>query len=233
MNQRQQNSLNMYQAVIDLFNVSPAVWNTIIPVLNAFGLFHGLYDQLTGKGLNQQQGNTKGYTAQKNKQKAALIKLAKGLALKLTGYAKVNNNAILLQAVDYSISQLDRSREFDLVNICQTIHNKGVEFKTAAADYDITDGELADMQTALDLFKPMSTKRDNVGDTRTLATGSIEKMLKEGVRLLDLLDPLVEGLIKNKEFVDAYFQARKITDRTGRGKGKDENNDVPPTDPEV
>ncbi len=233
MKRKQQNSINMYAAVVAFFEAFPDIWNMKVAVANTFAKFSNLYTRITDTGLSQKKGSTKGYTNQKNGQKKILIDLAHGLLLKLKGYALEHKNAVLLQAIDYSVSDLEASRELDLINQCQIIHDKGLEFKTDAVNYDITDGELADLQTAIVTFKPMSIKRDNVGDKRTIDTGNIEALLKEGVPLLDLLDTQVEGLIKDEPFVAGYFQARKITDRAGRGKGKDEDDDVPPAEPEV
>lgn len=225
MDQHQQNSINMHQAVIFYFDETPAVWNAKTPLVNAFADFRNCADLLARAALLQQQGATGGYTKQKNMQKAALINLAHGMALKLKGYAKINNNAVLLQAVDYSPTDLRRSREQDLVNICQTIYDKGLEFAPVAPEYEITDDELTALQAAINVFKPMSILRDSMGDKRILARADIGILLKECMRLLDILDTLVEGLIKDKAFVAGYFQARKITDRAGRGKDEDGGDD--------
>lgn len=124
---------------------------------------------------------------------------------------------VLLQAVDYSKTDLNRKSEQELVNTCQTIYDKGVEFAPLALDYEITDDELNALQMAIAIFKPMSIRRDSIGDKKVIATGSIATLLKEAMRLLDILDTLVESLIKDKAFVAGYFQARKITDRKGGG----------------
>lgn len=222
MKHNQQNSMNMHEAVIDHFDENPLSWQTKLPVVNVFNDVRSCYEQLIGTSLVQQQGATTGYTKQKNQQKGALINLAYNMGIKLKGYAKITHNAVLLQAVDYSVSDLNGSREQDLVNICQTLYDKGVEFAPVAVDHEISVDELTALQTAITVFKPMGIKRDRVGDKRTIATGDVEILLKEMVRLLDLLDTLIESLITDQAFVAGYFQARKITDRNGGGKGGDE-----------
>ncbi len=204
MNQRQQNSVNMYEAVIALFDKSSTVWNTKIPVLNAFNTFRTLADELSDTALSQQQEDTKGYTTQKYQQKRVLIDLAYSLSLKLKGYAKAVNHSVLLQAVGYSMSELDGSREQDMINRCQTIHDKGVEFKNIAVDYNILTEELAALQTAINTFKPLGIVRDSIGDNRTIATQDIGKLLQEGAKLLNILDAQVMGLIQDKAFLASY-----------------------------
>ena len=104
------------------------------------------------------------------------------------------------------------SRRFGLTLIAQV----------GPADYDVTTADLTALQTAIDTFKPMGTERDGVGDNRAAATGNIVMLLKECAQLLNMLDTLVMSLIKDQAFVALYLQTRKITDRTGRGKVKDD-----------
>jgi hypothetical protein len=222
MNQRQENRLTMFKAVAALFQNSSAIWTTVTPVAESFGTFQTLLGQIESTALKQQESQTSGYTSNKNQQKTALAEKAYALVLKLRAFAKRSNNQVLKSAIDISLSSLLQQPEQSLIGQCQIIHDKGKQHQTEAAAYNISDAELAALQALIDDFKPLAGFRDAVGDQLSVATDGLDSLFGQARETLDILDDEVEALISDSNFVSAYFEARKTTDRKARIAGETE-----------
>lgn len=223
MNQRQENSLTMFKAVTALFQNLPAAWNGCEPVADSFTSFETLVSQIEKTALRQQESKTKGYTAERNQYQLALAEKAYSIVLKLRAFAKRTNNEVLRKAIDVSLSSLQNMPEQKVIGQCQIIHEKGKKHQVDAAAYKITDEALAELQSAIDGFKPLGSFRDTVGDQLSVATDGLDSLFGQARETLDILDDEVEALIEDADFISAYTEARKITDRKARISGKEEN----------
>jgi hypothetical protein len=170
--------------------------------------------------MTQAERSTVGYTKDRNGQLHAMCDLAYGLLLKIRSYARISNNQVLLHAIDYSESHLRRGRETEVINRCQMIHDKGQEHQAALADFMVTPDVLAHLHTAIQNFSPLSAKRDIVLGERATATANIPSLIESVRNELLTLDDLIEGLVRDKDFVTTYIQVRQIIDRTGRGESE-------------
>lgn len=210
MNQSQLNYLAMANQVVLHVDSQPALWNGSAPIAGVINEIRAFVTALSQQGLTQSQRQTTGYTQNKEAQKDVMCKLALNLVFKLRGYAKVNKDNVLLQAVDYSESDLRRNPEMDVVNRCQTIHDKGREYLKKAAEYQLTSESLKAFQTAIDTFRPLTTQRDQISNSRTTITANIATILEQLRERLDMLDDLVNGLITDADFVATYRKSRTV-----------------------
>jgi hypothetical protein len=222
MNQRQENSLTMFKAVATLFQTSVSTWNTSEPVAESYATFQNLLSQIESTALIQYSSKTEGYTSDKNSKKILLAEKAYSIVLKLRAYAKRSNNEVLKNAIDISLSGLKKLNEQNIISVCQIIHKKGLQHQTDAAVYKISDADLTELQTMIDSYKVLAGVRDAVGDQMSVATDGLDSLFGQARETLDILDDEVEALIEDANFVAAYFEARKITDRKARTEGQTE-----------
>lgn len=213
MNQRQLNSLTMYKAVLAHLDTRPSLWNTSAPLTKVIFSLRTFVVALHQQSLTQAERTTVGYTQDKDGQMQHMCDLAYAMLLKIRSYAKISNNKALLYAINYSESEIRRGAETQIINRCQTIHNKGQEHLADLADFLVTKKDLSELQNTIDAVKPLSAQRDAIANERVTATANIS-MLIDGARAeLDKLDDLIEGLIKDKNFINTYRQSRQIIDR--------------------
>jgi hypothetical protein len=217
MTQQQINSLNMFKAVTALLEKKSDVWSTrtpIVPVvLNLKSIVSGV--ELYMK--SQFEKGTAGYTQQKDAKLDVLLKLVYKLSAKLRAYAKATENIVLLKAVDYSASSLESGTETEIISRCQTIAKKANEFLSQLTDYEVTPAELDFIDHAIKDVEPLASQRDAVASERKAATAGIPELIRKGKDQLDVLDDLIEGLIHDDNFIDSYFNARRIIDRSTVG----------------
>ncbi|QHT67102.1 hypothetical protein GXP67_10795 [Rhodocytophaga rosea] len=213
MNQRQLNSLTMFKAVLAHLDTRPTLWNTSAPLTKVIFSLRTFVAALHQQSLTQAERTTVGYTQDKDGQMQHMCDLAYALLLKIRSYAKINNNKALLYAINYSESEIRRGPEIQIINRCQTIHNKGKEHFSDLKDFLVTEENLTELQEAIDTLKPLSAQRDSIASERVTATANISLLLEGARTEIDKLDDLIEGLIKDKNFVNTYKQARQIIDR--------------------
>lgn len=213
MNQRQLNSITMYKAVLAHLDSRPSLWNTSAPLTKVVFALRTFVMALQQQSLTQAERSTVGYTQDKEGHMQYMCDLAYGLLLKIRSYAKINNNKALLYAINYSESEIRRGPETQIINRCQTIHNKCQENLADLTDFLVTKEELTALQDSIETVKPLSAQRDAIASERVTATANISVLIDGARAELDKLDDLIEGLIKDKNFVNTYRQSRQIIDR--------------------
>jgi hypothetical protein len=220
MTQKQLNTLTMCKAVLAHIDSKPAVWNNFAPIVAIVDNFRSTVEALSQQNMLQAERTTVGYTKDKDMQMTVMCNLTYQLLLKIRSYARIMNNQVLLYAINYSESQLQRGRETEVINRCQLIHDKGQEYLANLADFLVTPDLLSELQRAIDNFKPLSAKRDMVAGERITATANIPTLLKTVREELRKLDDLMAGLVTDKNFINTYTQVRYIIDRGGKSEGE-------------
>lgn len=213
MNQRQLNSLNMLKAVTALFTNSENIWIDIQPVNESFSDFQNTVNLIDSIAFKQQNNRTTDYPLHKRQQRIQLVDKTYALAIKLRAYAKKNHNDLLKKSVDFSMSSLELSTDQELINVCQIIHSKGVEYRAQTFDYKITNFALSELQSIIDSYKPMDEQQDTSETEHSVATDDLESLFGFARETLDILDDEVEALIEDETFLSSYHEARKTSDR--------------------
>ncbi|MES2731347.1 MAG: hypothetical protein V4714_06350 [Bacteroidota bacterium] len=213
MNQKQIAMLAMSKTAFVHFDSQPSLWNIYPPLADVVNETRAFVDAFAQQGFTQAERVTIGHTSDKETQKKALLQLAFSLIMKIRPYAKKNGINVLLQAVDHSETALSRGAEAEIINRCQIIHDKGVEYLSKLTDHQVTTSGLDALQAAIYTFAPMTSQRNAIGKARTTTTANMETLLKNIRTGFELLDDLVPGLVANPDFVATYQQTRQVKTR--------------------
>lgn len=220
MTQRQINSLNMFNAVLQYMNDNHAQWiaNTLITtgVENFSASLNGIRAQAAG----QQNSSTRGYTAKKDQEMANMVNLCYKLALRVKNYAMSINDPVLKQAVDFSRHALQNGKETIAVNRCLVIIEKANSIvSTAPVEFKITPGLIEQATAATQAIVPATAERDVAGGMRSSTTTQLANLFKTARTYLQTLDGLVEADVEdnNAAFAHNYFIMRRTTDRRRSG----------------
>ncbi len=160
---------------------------------------------------SQSGGSTKGTTEDLKNQKILVATLAFAVVQKARPYAKTKTNE-LLEKVDFSLSEFKgyAHEEFPgkLRNFTQAVR----EELPGLALYEVTEPELALIETGVDSFEAMNTGRDMKGNDREQATANIPKYRKQAMVSLKLLDDLVPALLgtSHPDLVSKYRGLREL-----------------------
>lgn len=206
----------MYQAVKSVITRYESDWKS----LKSFAAIVVLFQELTGKIITligKQEDNSKGVTIEKQVVEENLIEQTLVLIKSITVYSVQQNQLQLKSKINFKVSDLNRARNNDLLVISMTIHQEALAIVDQLADYGISIDDLKAYELLINDFETMlSAPRDTISQG-ALATTQLKEVFKQTHDLLMIeMDPLMVHF-KEKEFHQAYFNARNIV---GYGKRK-------------
>ena len=211
MNTNQEDKFSMYYVVKNTCEKYQTTWT-------ANAVFAATYNLWVAKiplieaNRDAQILETTGITTDKIAKRSNMTDKALFMINRLQSYANVVNNPELLDSIKYSASDLKKSRDTDVVGICNTVLAKANTNAAAIATYGVTAAMLTELQAAITsysvtLAKPIAAK----SQTKT-ATENITKLFKEADELLTKrLDLDIELFKTSKpDFYSQYKTARII-----------------------
>lgn len=228
MTQRQIDSLNMFNAVLQYLSDNSADWNTNTLISSGAKAFSTSVDAIHKLSATQLSSEKKGYTTKKDQDLENLVNLTFKLALRVKNYAVSINDAVLKQAVDFSHHELEAGKETDVVNRCSNIADKANSIVAAAPpEYKITADLITQVTNAAAAIEPDRSERDVVGGTHSGATMQLNNLFATARTNLYTLDDLIEGDADDdsSDFVRNYFIMRRTVDHKGGGGKKDDGKD--------
>jgi hypothetical protein len=171
---------------------------------------------MLAQSQQQVEFNPAGYTKRKDAHMFEILEHAFQLSLKLRSYAKVTQDHVLQEAVDYSYTALERGPQQLVLQRCQRIAQHARDHLPELAAYRVTEEEVTALEQLLSMTEPMTPARNVILGSRKTATGNIPELIGQARKQLDTLDDLVEGIIDDETFVSTYFNVRQVNERVGR-----------------
>ena len=218
MNDRQENKVSMYLAVLSVCDLYNPDWAGSVGFANAVGRFRDKLLELNNTVEVQETPRTGIHKDKMNvweamKDEALLVSGA------VTAYATTINNQRLKDAVHFTATDLMRVRDTLAGQRALIIHDQANAVVANLADFGVTPATLTSLNgRILEFNKLMVAPRVAIVD-RKGATSQLKNQMKElDMILKDEMDPLMAAYRNTAlGFYDAYFNARKIVD-TGSSK---------------
>ncbi len=226
MTDPQENKLSMYISVQTVVKKHNTVWSGLPAYVTAFGEFEGVIQSIQDTRLVQ-EGDISGVPKDKAQAKEAAIQKAIEVASAVYAYAAKNNNNTLKGKVNYSVSELRKSRDTVLIDRLQVIHNEANNIVGSLGDYGIDAADLTALQGLIDAYENLVEEPRGAITNRSEATAALPGLFDQGDGLLnEQLDKLMEQFKQNNpKFYVRYFNTRLIIDLGVRHGGGTE---VPP-----
>ncbi|KKN10305.1 hypothetical protein LCGC14_1037880 [marine sediment metagenome] len=228
MTDPQENKLSMYISVQTVVNKNDTVWSGLPAFVTAFGEYEGMIQDIQNTRLVQ-EGDITGVPKDKAQAKEAAIQKALEVSTAVYAYAAKNNNNTLKEKVNYSPSDLRRSRDTVLIDRLQVIHNEANNIVGDLGDYGIDANDLTDLQGLIDAYENLVEEPRAAITNKSEATAALVSLFKQGDALLnEQLDKLMEQFKEdNGKFYTQYFNARIIIDLGVRHEAEE------PQEPEI
>jgi hypothetical protein len=216
MTDKQENKFSMFLSTEQVCADNTAIWTTVPAFGTAFGTFQTGIVGIQNLRV-QQETDLKGIAEDKANKQTALISSALGIAKPIVAYANATNNPQLRQEVDYSESDLTRSRDTDVETICTLIHARANTNAAALVAYGVTAPMITDLGTAITDYHPTIAGPRSAIAVRKQQTAAIEQLIKETNEILTgQLDQLIVLFETSApEFFNSYKNARIIVDLGG------------------
>jgi hypothetical protein len=185
--------------------------------------------------LTQQEDmQVKGITVDKSEAKISLSRLATDIAASIFAFASATGNNQLKQEVNFTLTELLRTKDDVLSPRCQNIKDLGTANLGALKPYGITEAGLTALQTEIDNYQlKVPAPRNSAAQKKTIRE-NIKKLFGEiDTVLVEQMDKSVVGFkAANPDFVSTYKANRVIIDpgkstTTLKGTVLSSTNDLP------
>jgi hypothetical protein len=161
-----------------------------------------------------QAGRTDGLTQDKKAAKQAMCDKAFEISSAIGAYATTIKKADLAAKVDFTHSDLLRSRDVETAGLCQNIRTVASDNLAALVDYAITAADLTDLATKIADYQTALTTPANARISKKTATDNIAAAFDELDVILekrmDAFMPKFQAI--SADFVKDYWNARNIVD---------------------
>jgi len=217
MNINQEDKFSMYYVVKNTCEKYQTTWTTNAVFTATYNLWVAKIP-LIEQNRDAQTLETTGITTDKTAKRTSMTDKTLFMINRLQSYANVVNNPELLESIKYSASDLKKSRDTDVVGICNTILAKANANAAAIVTYGVTAAMITELQAALtsssaNIAQPKAPKPK----TKT-ATENLTKLFKEADELLTKrLDLDIELFKTSKPDFYSQYKTARIIIPTGGG----------------
>ena len=217
MNTNQEDKFSMYYVVKNTCEKYQTTWTTNAVFAATYNLWVAKIP-LIETNRDAQTLETTGITTDKTAKRAAMTDKTLFMENRLQSYANVVNNPELLESIKYSVSDLKKARDTDVIGICNTVLAKATANAAAIVTYGVTAVMITELQAAITAYsatlaKPMAAK----SQTKT-ATENLAKLFKEADDLLTKrLDLDIELFKTSKPEFYSQYKTSRIIISTGSG----------------
>lgn len=211
MTAKQESKLNMYRATQKHCADNAAIVTTVPAFETALAIFNVKVSAIIA-ATQQEDLVTKGITVDKTDAKKSLCRLTTDIAAPIFAYASSTSNNKLKQEVNFSYSDLLKTKDDLMAPRCQNIKDIGMANLTGLKPYGITAASLDALQTEIDNYQvKVPTPRNSAAQKKTIRE-NIKNLIKEADLVLkEQLDKTVVGFkSSNPDFVSTYKTNRII-----------------------
>jgi len=230
MNNIEKTFWDMLKNSISYARSNESFWVKILHILKDLEYLEKNEKELSENAQTQSTSASEGHVAQKNQEKPLIAKSFYRLCRNICHLAKLTNNQILLQIVDFSDSAILAGDEKSFVLRLRGILDAARANLADLTSYGVTATKIDELETRLNAYASMPETINLVQGKRKSAKRSIKDLIAEARIILDRLDDAFEGMIDDDKFLEGWFDARKIKGRHHGGKKSDDTapEDLPP-----
>ena len=216
MTLRQLSKLSMLMVLREFLAGNPEIVKSIPNLELLAASLHALEEEISDAS-RQQIFHNQGAGASKRQLKANLVLQCADVSRKLTAFAALGNDLVLLYEIKSSNSGLVRMTEEKLTAFARILLDRGALHLDRAAAYALVPQNLTELDAARQAFElaipgPRMAKME-----KKLATDKLVELFKQADELLVKAD-LLAGIVQltHPNFYSGYRNARILVDRGGR-----------------
>ncbi len=217
MQQRTINFLKMTSGVIAGMESEKSVWEGEEEIAGIYTALKAAYNKIEGTNQGILGTDTTGLTDEKDSLFDSITHLTFKLCNKMSAYAKLKKDNVLLPLVDVSLSTLQRGIEKEAVDRCAAIADKALAILSQLTTFKVTEAQLTTIKQQVKAYHAVMDGRKATSGNLTVSAEEISAGVATIREKFDVLDSLVEGLIEDEGFIARYKSWRRIVDY---GKGK-------------
>lgn len=214
MTTREENKLNMYNAVRTVCEANREKWQTVTAFVRTYELIQEKLTALTPETSLKSQ-RTVGITNEKSVQRETMCTSAAEVAAALYAFADEQNKIALKTDVSHTFAGLMRLRENSLTTVCRKILDKARKHTGELGEYGLQASAIDELAAAITAYENLQSQPRTVqAQTKTARQNANRLMTEIDALLADRLDKIIEGIRKlHPDFYNQYTTVRNIVDR--------------------
>lgn len=219
LNGKQEAKFNMYRATEAHLDANTGKFSSNTSFQTAYAEFKANIPKISA-AAQQKSGSLSGIATDKSNLKDTLSRETARIAGFVFAYASTVGDAPLASEMDFSATDLRRSRDENLAPRCQAIHDKTAARLTELKDYGVTQAKLDALQAAITAYATATPKPRNAASIRKTVNADINALFTAADRILkSRMDKLIEVFRADEpDFVAEYFSNREIVDAPTKSK---------------
>jgi hypothetical protein len=210
MNKKQANRFSMYLATVDFCELNADITAPLPSFSTNLTSLKATCDQIY-QIAPIQATNISGTTTNKNALRETLIVSAADTDRKLTAFAKLTQNQILLNEISYTESDLRHLPDTILSDTTKLIYDSAQANLASLAAYMVTAESLSALLQSITDFKAVMTSPRAKKVSQMQATKQLIELFAAGDKTLSNIDAVIEIVrLTQANFYAGYKAARKI-----------------------
>ena len=228
MDDRQENTLSMYQVVGPVLDTHAGVWSGVPALVAARAAFLAEVTNIQNLTQSQQQPST-GVTTDKQHAREAMADAAMVVVGPLCAFAAVTGNADLAAQSAFTRSDFVYGRDNQAATNGDLVHALATAHATPLTDYGVTAGMLTALRAAIDAYRAIIQRPRQVITTTSAATAQLDGAFTRATQVLtERIDKLMELFrLSHPTFYNEYQAARNTIGPNG--DSGDDPGEGPPT----
>lgn len=213
MTAKQEAKLNMFRATQKHCNDNPAIVASVPAFDNATKALNTKIAAIIATA-QQEDLITKGITVDKAEAKKILCQLTIDTAAPISAYAAANGNNKLMKEVDFTYTELFRTKDDQLAPRCKNIHDAANTNLAALTAYGITTTTISTLLTSINNYQSKVPDPRNAAAQKATVRANLKNLIKEAENVLKLqMDKTIVGFkATHPDFVTTYKTNRIILD---------------------
>lgn len=210
MKQSEGNFLNMVHSVLDNLkkNKSSLVKEPVIE--KQVNEIERDFNQILGNlNINSRLEPVR-YPQPKNEELQTIIQATIRICRRMYIYARSKNDEVILNLTTIFEDALDHGNEKEIIRCCNTILSRAEWMHYFLAPYHIKEKQLTPIRHLIDAYNDQHIAHSKVKVIGRHEMHNLSDQINELKSKLELLDELIDGLIKRKRFIANYHASRIV-----------------------
>lgn len=210
MNHKQGSKFNMCMGLEDFLMQNSATVSTLPNVVDNLAEFQSII-ALIHKANEQQSHRHDGVASNKHELKEDLVLMLEDLTRKITSYAGITGNTILMGEVDVAKSIMEKMADTALLGYAQSVNHVMLPILPVLAPYGVTPPDHLNLTTAINAYEAViPSTRASIAE-RKQATDDLKVLFERIDKVLEKIDFAMDIIkVSNASFYGLYKSRRKV-----------------------
>lgn len=212
MKQSEENFLNMVHSVLETIKKNQSIWAAESAITKEVNAIEHDYNLILGNlNINSRLDSGIRYDTL-NDDLNSIIRSTITLCRRMYLYARHHNDEIIMKLVDHSESSLAAGSEKALIRRCHRILSRAEWMYYYLKPYKVNAIQLTKLHDLINNYGQHHGDQSKITIGNMAHKPNVSHQITELKERLNILDELIQGLIKNNKFISEYQNSKIIID---------------------